>query len=311
MMVGDQQTHVVAIIGPTAIGKTALSMVLAKRFDGEVISADSRQIYRHMDIGTAKATPQERRAVPHHLIDILMPDQRMTLARYKREAAQAIEDVWRRGKLPLLVGGTGLYVHAVLEGWKIPEVPPNRPLRAKLRQRAERLGRETLHGELERVDPEAAEKIHPNNVRRVVRALEVYHETGTPISELQGKEPPGYHVLEIGLTMPREALYRRIDERVDRMIAQGLVGEVQWLMEQGYGLELSAMSGLGYRQIVRYLEGEIDLDEAIRRIKSQTRRFVRQQYTWFKLSDESIHWFDTAETDTEEIVQLVARFLGT
>jgi len=308
---GEEQTHVVAIIGPTAVGKTALSLVLAERFDGEVISADSRQIYRHMDIGTAKATLQERRAVPHHLIDVLVPDERMTLARYKREAARAVEGVWRRGKLPLLVGGTGLYVHAVLEGWRIPEVPPNRPLRARLRQRAERLGGDALHGELERVDPEAAEKIHPNNVRRVIRALEVYHETGTPISELQGKEPAGYRVLEIGLTMPREALYRRIDERVDRMIAQGLVREVQWLMEHGYGLELSAMSGLGYRQIGRYLEGEIDLDEAVRRIKSQTRRFVRQQYTWFKLSDESIHWFDTTEIDTEEIVQLVARFLGT
>jgi tRNA dimethylallyltransferase len=304
------EIKLVVIVGPTAVGKTALSIDLAKRFDGEVVSADSRQIYRHMDIGTAKATPQQRAAVPHHLLDVVEPDQKLTLAHYKRLASEAIRDIWERGRLPMLVGGTGLYVRALLEGWTIPEVPPNRELRRRLRERAERLGPEALHQRLQEVDPESAESIHPNNVRRVIRALEVYEETGTPISKLQEKEPPDYDLFKIGLTMPRPALYERIDARVDRMIEEGLVQEVEDLLERGYDFELPSMSAVGYPEIGRYLRDEVTLDEAVESIKTRTHRIVRQQYNWFKLSDPTIHWFDAQDVPIETIAEKVREWLA-
>ncbi len=302
--------RVVAILGPTAVGKTALSLRLARAFGGEVVSADSRQIYRGMDIGTAKATAAEQAAVPHHLLDVAEPDEGLTLAQYKALADAAIRETWARGRLPLLVGGTGLYVRAVLEGWSVPEVPPNDDLRQALYARAESNGAESLHRELAGVDPEAARAIDARNVRRVVRALEVYHETGVPISQLQRKDPPDYRVLRIGLTMPRPALYARIDARVDAMLANGLVEEVRRLLGQGYGLELPAMSGLGYRQIAQYLAGEISLEEGAALIKRHTRRFVRQQYNWFRLEDPEIHWLEAAGDPAAEALALVRAFLA-
>ena len=299
----------IVIVGPTAVGKTRLSLRLAQEFDGEIISADSRQVYRGMDIGTAKPTPEERRHVPHHLIDIITPDETFTLAQYQELACQAIDDVLARGKVPFLVGGTGQYVRAVVEGWGIPRVPPNEELRAELYRQAEREGPWALHDRLREVDPAAAGRIDPTNVRRVVRALEVYLETGRPISELQRKKPPPYRILQIGLTMERQELYRRIDERVDRMIEAGLVEEVRELVEQGYGYELPAMSGLGYQQIGMYLRGLVSLEEAIQLIKRHTRRFVRHQYNWFRLDDTSIHWFDVLRDPYGEIRELVASFL--
>jgi len=299
----------IVIVGPTAVGKTRLSLRLAQEFDGEIISADSRQVYRGMDIGTAKPTPEERRHVPHHLIDIITPDETFTLAQYQELACQAIDDVLARGKVPFLVGGTGQYVRAVVEGWGIPRVPPNEELRAELYRQAEREGPWALHDRLREVDPAAAGRIDPTNVRRVVRALEVYLETGRPISELQRKKPPPYRILQIGLTMERQELYRRIDERVDRMIEAGLVEEVRELVEQGYGYELPAMSGLGYQQIGMYRRGLASLEEAIQRIKRHTRRFVRHQYNWFRLDDTSIHWFDVLRDPYGEIRELVASFL--
>ena len=299
----------IVIVGPTAVGKTRLSLRLAQEFDGEIISADSRQVYRGMDIGTAKPTPEERRHVPHHLIDIITPDETFTLAQYQELACQAIDDVLARGKVPFLVGGTGQYVRAVVEGWGIPRVPPNEELRAELYRQAEREGPWALHDRLREVDPAAAGRIDPTNVRRVVRALEVYLETGRPISELQRKKPPPYRILLIGLTMERQELYRRIDERVDRMIEAGLVEEVRELVEQGYGYELPAMSGLGYQQIGMYLRGLVSLEEAIQLIKRHTRRFVRHQYNWFRLDDTSIHWFDVLRDPYGEIRELVASFL--
>ena len=302
----------VAIIGPTAVGKTAISLRLAETFDGEVVSADSRQIYRGMDIGTAKVSPEERRRVPHHLLDLVDPDQPLTLAEYQKLAYAAIDGILRRGKLPLLVGGSGLYVQAVLEGWTIPRVPPNPALRAALEREAEERGEAALHRWLAALDPQAAARIDPRNVRRVIRALEVCLTAGQPISELQAKRPPPYRILRIGLTMPREVLYRRIDERVDRMIALGLVEEVRGLLAKGYGLELPAMSGLGYRQIGLYLRGEMTLEEAVARIKRETRRFVRQQYTWFGLDDPAIRWFDASAPDCyERVEEVVKKFLST
>jgi tRNA dimethylallyltransferase len=221
----------VVIVGPTAVGKTRLSLRLAQEFGGEIISADSRQVYRGLDIGTAKPTLEERRRVPHHLIDVIAPDEPFTLAQYQELAYDAVADVLARGKLPFLVGGTGQYVKAVVEGWGIPRVPPNEELREELYRQAEIEGEETLHARLREVDPMAAQRIDYRNVRRVVRALEVYLETGRPISELQRKKPPPYRILQIGLTLERQELYRRIDERVDRMVEGGLVEEVRGLVE--------------------------------------------------------------------------------
>jgi tRNA dimethylallyltransferase len=299
----------IVIVGPTAVGKTRLSLRLAQEFDGEIVSADSRQVYRGMDIGTAKPTLEERHRVPHHLIDVIAPDEAFTLAQYQELAYEAIGDVLARGKLPFLVGGTGQYVRAVVEGWGIPRVPPNENLREELYRQAEVDGDEALHARLREVDPRAAERIDPHNVRRVVRALEVYLETGRPISELQRRKPSPYRILQVGLTVERRELYRRIDERVDRMIERGLVEEVRGLVERGYGYDLPSMSGLGYQQIGIYLRGQISLGEAMQLIKRHTRRFVRHQYNWFRLDDENIRWFDVLGDSYREIRGLVAAFL--
>jgi tRNA dimethylallyltransferase len=279
-------------VGPTAVGKTALSLSLAAQFRGEIISADSRQVYRYMDIGTAKATPSEQALVPHHLLDVVDPDQVLTLAQFQGMAHRAIAAAHKRGALPILVGGSGLYVRAVLEGWAIPHIRPNPALRAELEAFAAQHGAQELHRQLAAVDSDAAAAIDARNVRRVIRALEVHRITGQPISELQTKHDPGYRLFTIGLTMDRPALYGRIDERVDRMVAAGLVDEVQALLQRGYTAKLPSMTGLGYRQIVQALDGEVSLDEAIALIKRQTRRFVRQQYNWFQLNDPTIRWYD-------------------
>ena len=305
-----QSESLIVILGPTAVGKTRLSLRLAQELDGEIVSADSRQVYWGMDIGTAKPTLEERALVPHHLINVVAPDEPFTLAQYQGLAYDAIADVLALGKATFLVGGTGQYVRAVVEGWGIPRVPPNEQLRAELYRQAETEGKEALHACLREVDPAAAGRIDPRNVRRVVRALEVYLETGQPISELQRKKPPPYRILQIGLTMERQELYRRIDERVDRMIEDGLVEEVRGLVEQGYGYGLPSMSGLGYQQIGLYLRGQVSLEEAIRLIKRHTRRFVRHQYNWFRLGDAAIRWFDVLSDPYGEIQKLVAALLS-
>lgn len=283
------------IVGPTAVGKTALSLRLARDFDGEIVSADSRQIYRGLDIGTAKVTPEEQAAAPHHLLDVVEPDEIVTLANFQERAYAGIDAIHRRGRLPILVGGTGQWVWAVVEGWGIPRVPPDPALRAELEALAQAIGLQAFHEQLAAVDQQAAGKIDPRNVRRVIRALEVYQKTGRPISEHQRKSPPPYHVSMIGLTMPRERLYDRIDRRIERMLERGLVAEVKRLVEAGYGWDLPAMSGLGYRQIGQYLRGEVSLAEAVALLKKETRRFVRQQSTWFRLDDNRINWFDVGQ----------------
>jgi len=302
------------IVGPTAVGKTALSLRLAADFDIEIISADSRQIYRQLDIGTAKATPQEQAVAPHHLVDVVEPDQILTLADFQERAYAAIEAVHRRGRLPVLVGGTGQWVWAVVEGWGIPRVAPDRELRATLEAEANQQGHEALYSRLAAVDPEAAQKIDSRNVRRVIRALEVYHKTGTPISEHQRKKAPAYQILLVGLTLPRQVLYERIDQRVDTMMQMGLLEEVRRLAEAGYSWKKPALSGLGYRQLGQYLRGKVSLDEAVALIKRETRRFVRQQHNWFKPDDGRLHWFDMGEGLAEiypEIKHLVAaRLVG-
>jgi len=289
--------RLLVIVGPTAVGKTALSLRLAARHNGVIISADSRQIYRGMDIGTAKPTPAELRLAPHELIDIVDPDESFGLAQFQELAMEAIAETHRRGMLPILVGGTGQYVRAVVEGWGIPRVPPQWDVREALAQEAERDGVEALHRRLAEVDPEAAARIDARNVRRVIRALEVFLITGTPISELQRKTPPPFDILQIGLRRDRETLYARIDARIEAMLAAGLLEEVRALRAAGYADDLPSMSGLGYRQFLAHLDGEETLRDAVDRVKKDTRRFVRQQSNWFREDDPRIEWFDAEDWD--------------
>jgi tRNA dimethylallyltransferase len=277
-----EQSSLLAIVGPTAVGKTALAIALAQALGGEIVSADSRQVYRSMDIGTAKPSGAERDAAPHHLLDVADPDEEFSLARYHDLAMEAIEQIAARGRLPLLVGGTGQYVAAVLEGWRIPRVAPQPDLRAALERAAELHGAAALHGRLARVDPAAAAGILPTNVRRVIRALEVYELTGQPISAQQTKQPPPYRIHTLWLTLPPASLYPRIDARVDAMLAAGLLDEVRGLLERGYGWELPAMSGLGYREFEPYFAGQATLADVATRLKLDTHAFARRQPNWFR-----------------------------
>lgn len=300
----------IVIVGPTAVGKSELALHLAQYFHAEVISADSRQIYLYMDIGTNKPTPNERASVPHHLIDVVEPDKDFSLAMYHQLADVALEAIQQKGNLPLLVGGSGLYVWSLVEGWKIPQVPPNRKLRDQLEARAEQEGSQRLHLELQNIDPNAAEKINPNNTRRIIRALEIYEATGQPSSRLQRKVVPDFPILLIGLTQDRSELYEMIDWRVDRMIQRGLVEEVEQLLKKGYSPSLPSMSGIGYKQMIQFLRNEITLPEAIDRIKYETHRLARQQYAWFRPGDSRIHWFNTSETEAGGSLTTLSKVKG-
>ncbi|HLV36289.1 MAG TPA: tRNA (adenosine(37)-N6)-dimethylallyltransferase MiaA [Spirillospora sp.] len=299
----------VVILGPTAVGKTGLAIELAQALNGEIIGADSRQIYRYMDIGTAKPTPQQQRQVPHHLIDVVKPDENLGLAQYQQLAYRAIDDIHQRGKLPLLVGGTGQYLTAVIEGWSIPEVPPDPALRDRLEAEAAEHGPEALHQRLQQVDPDAASMIHPRNVRRVIRALEVYHATGRPISQLQQKTPPPYTVLQYGLTLERNQLYERADLRLAQMMDEGFLQEVRHLLAMGYDRKLPSMSGLGYRQLAAHLLDGVPLEDALAATRRATRDFIRRQYTWFRGHDPGIHWFDMAQLDINALIASTAAWL--
>lgn len=302
-----ERRPLLVLVGPTAVGKTALSIYLASRFNGEIVSADSRLFYRGLDIGTAKPLPAERAAAPHHLIDICPPDGTLSLGEYQRLATRTIDAILGRNNLPVLVGGTGQYVSAVIEGWGIPEVAPRLELRAAL----EALGEDEAARWLVALDPAAAARIDPRNFRRVIRALEVTLVTGRPITELQRKTPPPYDIRVIGLLRGRRSLYERIDDRVDAMMAAGLLDEVRRLRDAGYGSDLPSMSGLGYRQLMAHLSGETSLAEAVERIKFETHRFARQQATWFRRDDPRITWFDLDEDDDPERVAVaVEEWLG-
>ena len=303
--------RLIAIIGPTAVGKTALAVALAHRFQGEIVNADSRQVYVGMDIGTAKPTAEELEAAPHHLIDIREPDEPLSLGEYLPLACRAVADIVRRGKLPILCGGTGQYVWAFLEGWQVPKVPPDPDYRANLERRAATEGLESLWSELKTLDPERAAVVDRHNTRRIIRALEIVHSLGGDTSAIRRSAEPPYDALIVGLTMERSALYARIDARFDRMVEDGLLGEAQMLAEAGYILGEGPLSGVGYSQLGQYLAGELPLDDAIQRSKTQTHRLVRRQYTWFKRSDERILWLDaTHELPVAETCQHVREFLG-
>jgi len=299
----------IVLLGPTAVGKTELSLQLAERIGGEIVSADSRLLYRGMDIGTAKPTPAEQARVPHHLIDVADPDDVWTVARFQDAATAAIADIHRRGKVPLLVGGTGQYIWAVVEGWQVPRVPPRPELRAALERWGRAIGPEALHARLARLDPEAAARILPSNLRRTVRALEVIFATGRRFSAQQRKQPPPYDILILGLTRPRAELHARIDARIQAMLEAGWLDEVRRLLEAGYSPDLPAMSGIGYAELTAYLQGQISLAEAVRQIQRRTRRFVRRQANWFKADDPRIHWYRAGANTLEALWPTVETFL--
>jgi len=296
-------------VGPTAVGKSAVALALAERLGGEIVSADSRQVYRYMDIGTAKPTKEERQRVPHHLVDVVSPDEEFTVAHYRELALTAIEDVFARGRLPLLVGGSGLYVRAVTDGLAVPGIPPDPEFRRRVEAQARAEGGELLYRELATADPVAAARIDPRNIRRVIRALEVWHKTGRRFSDQQSATAPPFQVRKVGLTCNREILYSRIDARVDEMMAHGLLDEVRSLVRRGYTWDLPALSGIGYRQLGLFLRGELDFGAAVQRIKYETHRYARQQYTWFSLEDPSIRWFYVIKNHAD-VVETLARELA-
>jgi len=301
--------RLVAIVGPTAVGKSRLAIHLSQTFGGEIVSADSRQVYCHMDIATAKPSLEESSIAPHHLISIINPDESFSLAQYHELAYRAIDDIRQRNKLALLVGGSGLYVWSILEDWELPHVPPDPEFRNALEEEAARDGTDGIYRRLMEVDPAAGQRIDPHNTRRMIRALEVHRSTRTPSSQRWHKKPPPFKILIIGLTADRAELYRRIDARVDEMIEQGLVEEVKRLVNMGYSTNLPAMSGIGYKQIILFFSGELTLPAAIQQIKYETHRFVRHQYNWFRLQDDRIHWFNVKEQPGLEITKLVAKFI--
>ncbi|MFC2013025.1 tRNA (adenosine(37)-N6)-dimethylallyltransferase MiaA [Chloroflexota bacterium] len=299
----------VAIIGPTAVGKSRLALHLARLFDGEIVGADSRQVYRHMDIGTAKPPAEELSLVPHHLINVVNPDEDFSLAQYQSLTGKVIRDIQRRNKLALLVGGSGMYIWSVLEGWGIPEVPPDHEFRRSLEERAGELGGGELHKDLAKIDPLAAQRIDPRNVRRTIRALEVHKATRMPPSRFQRRKEPAYNAIIIGLTAERADLYTWIDRRVNEMVAKGLVNEVKRLVQMGYDFSLPAMSGIGYEEIGMHIRGELALATAVQQIKFETHRFVRHQYSWFRLLDDRIKWYDVQNGDGSEITALIEEFV--
>jgi tRNA dimethylallyltransferase len=287
--------RLVAIVGPTASGKSAIALELAQRLGGEIVNADSRQVYRGMDIGTAKPSAADRRLVRHHLYDICDAREAYSLALYRQHALAAFDALWARGTFPWLVGGTGQYVWSLLENWSVPEVAPDEDLRARLAAEADAHGPDSLHGRLASVDPVAAERIDARNVRRVIRALEVYEHTGMPISAWQTKGDPDFEYLLFGIDVPRGGLDERIASRVDAMFEAGFVDEVRRLMQSGVPADAPAMSSIGYAEVARHLAGEVSVEEAVERTKRATRRLARRQAQWFRHDDPRITWVRDAD----------------
>jgi tRNA dimethylallyltransferase len=299
----------ILIVGPTAVGKTELAIQLAEKLNGEIISADSRLFYRGMDIGTAKPSREELARVPHHLIDIVNPDETLSLAVFQEKAKELITDIHARGKLPFLVGGTGQYIRAVTEGWTPPEVTADERLRDELERMKDENSPEWLHAKLKILDPVAAEKIDARNVRRTIRALEVILTTGRKFSDQRGQSESPYQLITIGLTRPRPELYQRVDERIDLMFANGLVNEVKGLLEKGYSPTLPSMSALGYRECVSVAKGLMTEEQAKVEMRRVTRIFVRRQANWFKESDPNIMWFRVKDGVIKEIEKTIRQLI--
>jgi tRNA dimethylallyltransferase len=300
----------IVILGPTGVGKTEISIKIARRFQGEIVSADSRLFYKGMDIGTAKPTREEQSLVPHHLIDVANPDQDWNLAIYLPRALEVIQQIHARDKLPFLVGGTGQYVQAVVQGWDLPGSKPNPAFRDALHQWAAEIGPDGMRKRLAVLDPSAAENIDGPNLRRMIRALEVIFSSGRKFSSQQTKSGSPFNVLQIGLIRPREELYQRIDQRIENMLQAGLVSEVQGLLAAGYPPDLSSFSAIGYKQIIAHLNEGLPLQEAVREIRSKTRKYVRHQANWFKEDDPDIHWYPASTDSEDDICHQIQQFLS-
>lgn len=292
----------IVLTGPTAVGKTKLSIALAKAVNGEIISADSMQVYKYMDIGSAKIREEEMQGIRHYLVDELLPEEEFHIVRFQQMAKAAMEEIYAKGKIPILVGGTGFYIQAVTRDIDFTEAEQDDGYRKELEALASEKGNEYLHRMLEEVDPKSAEEIHANNVKRVIRALEFYHQNHTPISshnQEQKEHTSPYNLVYFVLNAPRELLYERIDKRVDEMLEEGLVDEVRRLKEMGYHKGMVSMQGLGYKEILSYLEGEYPLEEAVRILKRDTRHFAKRQLTWFRREPE-VTWVNKDEFDYDE-----------
>ncbi|MBE3592600.1 MAG: tRNA (adenosine(37)-N6)-dimethylallyltransferase MiaA [Thermoanaerobacter sp.] len=307
--------QIVLIVGPTASGKSKLAVDVAKEFNGEIISADSMQVYKYMDVGTAKITKEEMQGIPHYLIDIVEPNQEFSVAEYEKRAKEIIKDIYKRGKLPIIVGGTGLYINSIIYIMHFSDFEGSKEFREKMKELANTYGSQYLYEKLKSVDPEAAKKIHSNDIRRIIRALEVYEFTGKPISYYQKMSGmrlnPEYQPIMIGLNFKdRQILYDRIDQRVDEMIKNNLVEEVVNLLKIGYNKDSTAMQALGYKEIVEYLKGEISLEKAVEKIKKGTRRYAKRQITWFK-GYNFIKWFFVDDyKNYEELKKNIIKYLA-
>lgn len=292
----------IVLTGPTAVGKTSLSISLAKAVNGEIISADSMQVYKKMDIGSAKIRPEEMQGIPHYLVDVLEPEEEFHIVKFQQMAKKAMEDIYSRGKIPILVGGTGFYIQAVTKDIDFTEAQQENDYRKELEALAEEKGGEHLHEMLRKVDPVSADAIHAHNVKRVIRALEFYHQNGSPISahnEEQKQHESPYNLAYFVLNMPRELLYERIDLRVDQMMKEGLLEEVSRLKEEGCHRGMVSMQGLGYKEILAYLDGEYPLEEAVRVLKRDTRHFAKRQLTWFRREQE-LTWVNKDQFSYQE-----------
>lgn len=296
---------VVAIVGPTAVGKTELGIEIAKKLNGEIISGDSVQVYKGMNIGSAKVTTKEMQGIAHHLLDIKNPDEDYTAADFKVQVASLVEEITSRRRMPIIVGGSGLYIQAALYDYNFPDIKKDEEVTERLEQEVETSGMEGVFERLKQVDPEQAEKIHPNNIRRVIRALEIYETTGKTKSAWEKEqtfESP-YNVIFIGLEMERERLYERINYRVDLMMEQGLIDEVQTLYNQGYK-NTNAMRAIGYKELIPYLEGKDALEDAIETLKRNSRRYAKRQYTWFR-NKLDISWYSVTLENKKEIFSMI------
>lgn len=307
-----KKPKVLVVVGPTASGKTALGVALAKKLDGEIISADSMQIYKYMNIGTAKVTLEEMQGVPHHLVDCVSPDEEFSVAKYKAAALEAIEVILSKGKLPIIIGGTGLYINSLTLPWDFQKKDSDEIIRWRLTAEAEVLGKEALFERLKTIDPATAQIVHPNNLNRIIRALEIYELTGKPKShfdeETKKQEVP-YDYVMLGLDWDRETLYDRINRRVDLMIAEGLIDETKMLVERGYDWNLTALKAIGYKELKPYLEGTSTLAEAVTILKRDSRHYAKRQMTWFR-KDDRIQWLKmnetrTVQTQVEESLNLI------
>jgi len=307
-----QRRPLFVLIGPTAVGKTSLSIEIAKKINGEIISADSMQVYKYLNIGTAKIRPEEAQGIPHHLVNIKKPTESFSVAEFKKLAEEKISEIYNKKKLPMLVGGTGLYVNSVINDYNFTEIDSSQKIRADLKKIVLEQGIETLLAKLNEIDPISAQKFHPHDQRRIIRALEVYYSTGKPISQNQitsNGDNTKYKLIIVGLNLAREKLYQRINFRVDEMLKEGWLSEIENLLQHGVPIDAPGLQGLGYKQLVMYLEGWLTYEEAVELIKRDTRRFAKRQLTWFN-RDKRIYWVQMDNRNENEALEEILSYLG-